>query len=297
MTLSKQDRKSIKEYFESLRKHNRTKEAVIKQIIGDLFSHWKEKRMPKEAWYAYGAIATFLISLLIHPGVTFLLIVLGFFLATIKIPPKMSLKVKEAQIDRWQLEDRKNLFETTLKRLDVHQVGALENAPMSVQNVVQDQIRLISGYTLNKNSSLLEFLDIEDCYAEKGIDGKIRYSIHVLMVIYLCKNFLCYFKCYWNSIKGVATFIETSEHLYDLVVSVTTQESSSAALINSDGKKVVLSEYLIIGTADGKNVDFPYILDVRLSEESEWEWDSKKSAVSSAAKKIRTLLRQRRIDV
>ncbi|MEA5470388.1 hypothetical protein [Spirulina sp. 06S082] len=298
MAISEREkRKLIKEYFECLRKRNRTKEAIFKRIMGDLFSHWKEQRMPKEAWYAYGAIVTLLISLLIDPGFTLLLIVVGFFLAKIKVSPNIRPKVTDAQIDQWQLEDRRQLFDTTPDRLNVIQVSSHQNVPMAAQNVVKDQIRLISGYTLNKNSSLLEFLDIEDCYAEKGLDGKIRYSIHVLMVIYLCNNFLNYFKCYWNSIKGVSTFIETSEHLYDLVVSVTTRESSSAALINSDGKKVVLSEYLVIGTADGKTVDFPYIIDVRLSEESNWERDSKQSAVSNAAKKIRTLLRQRRIDV
>ncbi|MBP0020059.1 MAG: hypothetical protein J7647_21210 [Cyanobacteria bacterium SBLK] len=254
--------------------------------------------MPLEAWYAYGAIATFLISLLMGPVATVLLIVAGFILAIIPVSPNIRPKVTDEQIDQWQLEDRKTLFDSTIDRLNVIQVGPTQNVPMSAQNVIQDQIRLISGYIPKKKSFASKFLKKDDCYAEKGIDGKIRYSIHALMIIYLCNNFLCYFKCYWNAIEGVSILIETSEHLYDLIVSVTTQEDSLATSnINTSGQKVVLREYLIIGTADGKNVDFPYILDVRLSDENEWEWDSKKSAVSSAAKKIRTLLRQRRIDV
>jgi hypothetical protein len=135
----------------------------------------------------------------------------------------------------------------------------------------------------------------EDYFCERGEDGRVRYSIHEIQIICLCKNFLAYYKCYWNLLCGVATLVETGEYLYDQIVSVKTEELSSAKLGINGWEKLVTKEFLSIGTTDGKELRFPGISEVRRINESESADDE--STISEAAFVIRNLLRQRRIDL
>ncbi|GET38445.1 hypothetical protein [Microseira wollei] len=298
-------RKLIRKYFECLRQRSTTTESFAKQVIADLISHWKEKRAPKEAIWAYFLILALLISLVIHPFLTFLLIIAAVLISKSRVSPNITPPVSDEEIDQWLLEDKRKLFKKAPDELDVKLVSEDENTP-ELLNVVMNQdnpIELSSGFELenedkendNKFIVILRRLIGEDYFVEKGLDGKTRHSIHIFMVIFLCRNFLSYYKCHWNFIRGVATLVETGEYLYDTIVSVNTQELSSASLLDGDGKKVIFKKLLQINTTDGKGIEFPAISDIRVSYESSGENDI--TEVRDAAHIIREMLRERRIDI
>jgi len=299
-------RKLIRKYFECLRQRSTTTESFAKQVIADLISHWQEKRTPKEAIWAYFLILALLISLAIHPFLTFLVIIAAVLILKSRVSPNITPPVSDDKIDQWLLEDKRKLFKKAPNELDVKLVSEDENTP-ELLNVVMNQdnpIKLSSGFELENeekenDDKFLRFLrrliGTEDYFVEKGLDGKTRHSIHIFMVIFLCRNFLSYYKCHWNFIRGVATLVETGEYLYDTIVSVNTQELSSASLLDGEGKKVIFKKVLQINTTDGKGIEFPAISDIRVSYESSAENDI--AEVRDAAHIIREMLRERRIDI
>ncbi len=135
-----------------------------------------------------------------------------------------------------------------------------------------------------------------DYFVEKGLDGKTRYSIHVFLNIFLCRNFLTYYKCYWNFLRGEEILVETGEYLYDTIVSINTHESSLSSLANGEGKKLIMKKKVLrISTTDGKEIEFPALSDIRVSDESS---DGNNSlTVKDAAHIIRERIRERRIDL
>lgn len=295
---TEEKRKLVRKYFEYLKQRSTTTESIAKQVIADLISHWKQKRAPKKAILAYILFVILLISLAIHPFVTFALIIAAVLISTLEVSPDITPPVSDTQIDQWLLEDKRQLFKKAPNELDVKLVSQDEDTP-ELLNVVMNQdhpIELSSGLRLGNDESFLQnLIGDEDYFVEKGTDGKTRYSIHIFMVIFLCRNFLSYYKCHWNFIRGVATLVETGEYLYDTIVSVNTRELSSASLLDGDGKKVIFKKLLQINTTDGKGIEFPAISDIRVSYESSVENDI--AQVRDAAHIIRDMLRERRIDI
>lgn len=292
------DRALIREYFECLKKRRTTTESFAKQVISDLLAHWKENRAPKEGIWAYIIVGVLLFSLLFSPALTVFLFLTTVFIAQLRIKPNINPPVDDKQIDRWLLEDKQNILEKIPDELNVILVGNSQNTP-KLLNVVLNQdapIELSSGFILeNDNNYLKNSFVSKDYYVEKGLDNKTRYSIHVFMVIYLCRNFLTYYKCYWNFISGAANIVETGEYLYDTIVSVKTEELSLLKSVNDDGEKLILKKVLRISTTDGKELEFPAISDIRVSYESLRRNDI--SPVRDAAHIIREMIRERRIDV
>jgi len=241
------NRKLIREYFECLSKGQTTvTEAFGKQVISDLLAHWKDGGEPKQGIFAYIIIGVLLFSLLISPFITFLLVVVTFvlFLAKIEKSRSIILPVDDRQIDQWLLEDKRKLFDKAPNELDVIVVGESEDTP-ELLNVVMNQkhpIELSSGFTLTdeEKKSWGILIRDRDYFVEKGLDGKTRYSIHVFLNIFLCRNFLTYYKCYWNFLRGEEILVETGEYLYDTIVSINTHESSLSSLANGEGKKLIM---------------------------------------------------------
>lgn len=292
------DRKLIRKYFECLKKRNTTTESFAKQVMADFFAHWKEKRAPKEGVFVYIIIGGLLFALSINILYAIAFVVIIFFVAQTRRSPKITPVVSDEQIDRWLLEDKIGVFERAPTALDVIVVNKHENTPKTL-NVVMNQnhpIELSSPFILeDDHTSLRALIGTKDYYVEKGVDRNTRYSIHVFMTIFLCKNFLSYYKCHWNFIRGVATLVDTGEYLYDTIVSVNTQELSSADLGNEEGKKLILKKNLRISTADGKEIEFPAISEIKISYESTPE--DQIPEVKDAAHIIRAILRERRIDM
>ncbi|MGI2904066.1 hypothetical protein [Tolypothrix sp. VBCCA 56010] len=124
-------------------------------------------------------------------------------------------------------------------------------------------------------------------------DGRKRiYGVYEFIVIFLCKNFLSYYRCHWNFMRGVSRNDEMCEYLYDSIVSVKIRERASSNIIDSTLKKRVYSEFISITTKDGKEVEFKIEQGKKLSSNTCY-----RSPAKSAVKAIRRMLRQRRIDV
>lgn len=290
---SELNRVMIKKYFECLRRRNKI-EGFAKKVILDLLGHWRESRPPREGTIVYILVFISFIICFIKPELSFLMIILPLCLFHIRPP------IDDYCIDNWLQLDRREIFNKVPNQLNVIKVDSSEYISTELSNIIVNKdgpINLSSGVVLEPDDFLLKqkIINSQDYFCEKGLDGKTRYSIHIFMVICLCNNFLAYYKCYWNFIRGVATLVETGEYLYDTVVSVRTEELSSAVLEDLNGKKLVMKEYLRIGTTDGKEIDFPGIYDTRIVYESKAETDT--SRVKNAARIIRELLRQRRIDL
>lgn len=294
MTVNQSEKRQlIREYFECLKKRRTATESFAEQVIADFLDHWKNKRSPKEGIFVYIVVGGLLVSLLISYIFTFCLGILFLLIGQQKTPVKIKMtRETEEQIDNWLLEGQTKIFKKAPNELGLI-VG--ENPPQAL-NVVLNQespIKLSSGFIKDSASSkdTQDFL-IEDYFVEKGLDSKTRYSIHVFLVIFLCRNFLAYYKCHWNLINDVETLVETGEYLYDTIVSVKTQELSLANSGNSAGEKLIYNKILQISTTDSKEIEFPVITDIRFSSS---EKDS--ITVKDAAHIIREMIRERRIDM
>jgi len=290
---SPEKRQLIREYFECLKKRRTATESFAEQVIADFLDHWKNKRSPQEGIFVYIVVGGLLVSLLISPILTFSLGILFLFIGQQKTPVKIKITTEtEELIDNWLLEGQTKIFKKAPNELGLI-VG--KNLPQAL-NVVLNQespIKLSSGFIKDSPSSkdTEDFL-IEDYFVEKGLDNKTRYSIHVFLVIFLCRNFLAYYKCHWNLINDVETLVETGEYLYDTIVSVKTQELSLANSGNSGTEKLIYKKNLQISTTDSKEIEFPVITDIRLSSS---EKDG--ITVKDAAHIIREMIRERRIDM
>lgn len=287
------NRELIQEYFECLRRRRTTTESFGKQIISDFLTHWKEKKAPKEGLWVYILIIGLIASLLISPLLIVLLFVAAFYLATLKRKPNIKPPVTDEQIDQWLSQDRRIFFEKAPSKLDVIANKNSKDVPLGPLNVTKDTpIELSSGFELKTDEKFWANRRSQDYFCEKGIDGITRYSIHRFMVIFLCRNFLAYYRCYWNFLKGESLFVETNEYLYDTIVSVKNSEWSEAI---GEGQRLVFMEFLNISTTDGKEIEFPAVFDPRMIEKSSLESDTSK--IKNAARVIRELLRERRIDM
>jgi hypothetical protein len=247
------------------------------------------------------------------------------------IPP-----VSERKVKRWLTEDLGRLERKAASELDVKIVGKDDITPELLNVIIQQPIKLGSGVILKDNNLLKDnnpiqnLIDSKDYFVERGLDDKIKYSIHVFVIIFLCKNFLSYYKCYWNFIKGAVPLIETGEYFYDTIVSVGTKESffevdekslsvitdtssfdnneesssdseeksSYENSLNEKGKKLLLkTQILQINTMDANGFKFPAISYIRRNYNLDEEAEDDNSEVKSAARNLRRFLRQRRIDL
>jgi hypothetical protein len=294
MTFNKSEKsKLIRQYFECLKKRRTATESFGEQVIADFLEHLKNKRAPREGIWVYVVVGGLLVSLLISPTLTFILAVVVLIISQQKTPVKIKMTIdEERQIDKWLLEGKRKLFQKAPNELGL----ILGVNPPQALNVVLNQdapIALCSGFVKDTDSSKDTQNDLifEDYFVEKGLDDNTRYSIHVFLSIFLCRNFLAYYKCDWNFINDVETLVETGEYLYDTIVSVKTQEMSLAIPRNGSVEKLTYKKILQISTTDGKEINFPVITDIRFTS------DNDSITVKDAAHIIREMTRERRIDM
>ncbi|MGD2180944.1 hypothetical protein [Lusitaniella coriacea] len=104
----------------------------------------------------------------------------------------------------------------------------------------------------------------EDFYNVVGLDGKRKYSIYEFAVIFLCSDFLCGYKSYWNLLEGVEAGGQSYKFPYDRIATIKTQEKSSLDMNEWDNFSVEKSEnlentrqqILSITTKDGDKLEF-----------------------------------------
>jgi hypothetical protein len=287
------DRELIRKYFECLKARNTTTESLWKQVISDFLESLKNGKLPKQGKWVYMIVALVTIAFFVNVYFVFIIILVAFIYAKRKMKPNIKLPVPEEQIDKWLRQDRLNFFETSASKLDVKIIGRWDETPIESQNVVIDKpITLSSGYYLEPKDLYWTAQFGEDYFREKGVDNRTRYTIHRFMVIYPCRNFLTIYQCYWNFLKGSSHFVETREYLYDTIVSV---RNSELSLPTNEGQRFVFTEFLSLSTTDGKEIEFPAVFDKHLIDES--YSGSNNSRIKRAARSIRQLLRQRRIDI
>ena len=68
---------------------------------------------------------------------------------------------------------------------------------------------------VNDFNSLL--IDKHDFRVGYGLDKKRRYGVYEFNAIFFCANFLAYYRCYWDFIRGLPVDEEMCEILYDSI--------------------------------------------------------------------------------
>jgi hypothetical protein len=210
----------------------------------------------------------------------------------------------EEKVQRWLGDDIERLTHKAMKKLkiippsDNGELNALQNEPIRVLIGITE--RTFQSVIVESDSDLnLEgienpelYIESKDFESEPSYDGNSRkYGVYEFLVIFLCANFLVYYKCYLNFIRGQAVDEETCEYLYDSIVSVKIQEKSSVRLKN-EKQKNIYRKRLLITTKDGKIVCF------RIARNRVDKTHSLRlSQIDEAALAIRDMLRQRRVDI
>lgn len=217
----------------------------------------------------------------------------------------------EVEVKRYLEEDKINLITRGMQELNIKEYEDSENVYQSAKQLEHSPIVSFTGKRSDraKESSVIitdreledvekknsdKYIESKDFYEEKGIDERIRYSVYEFVVIFLCDNFLSYYRCYWNSLKRATVDEETCEYLYDSIVSVKTQDKSSLRQQDNSIKRTY-RDFLSITTMDGD------ILYLRLSKDRKERISSVSpkpyvSDIDSAAQLIRYWIRQRRVD-
>ena len=157
----------------------------------------------------------------------------------------------ESLTQKWLDEDIDCLTEGAKRELNL-----IDGESIDVVGAIQDiPIRVLIGFTERTSPSLLvedsggnpksnEALALnispEEYKSEPTYDGKKRrYGVYEFLVIFLCSNFLSYYKCYFNFIRNQPVDEEYCEYLYDSIVSTKIQEKSSINMKNNDDQKQV----------------------------------------------------------
>lgn len=213
------------------------------------------------------------------------------------------LSCLEKLTQQWLDQDIDRLTNQAMRKLNLRninsgaQVGALKATPIRaligvtkrtsssllVEDSVEGNVRNNEALALHINEG--EFKS-EPAYTGEGME----YSIYEFLVIFLCSNFLSYYKCYFNFIRAEHIDDQYCEYLYDSIVFTKIQEKSSVNMQNVDDPKQVYSKRLIISTNDGKVVCFRIARSRVKSNLS-----SKLSRIDDAATAIRKMLRKREL--
>ena len=132
----------------------------------------------------------------------------------------------------------------------------------------------------------------DDAKSEDDYRGKRRrYGLYEFTVFFICSDFLNYYKCYYNFVRGKPIDEEYSEYLYDSIVSTKIQEKSSIS-IQSSNQIQVSSQRLTISTNDGRLIS----LQINKSR-GDQKLSSKIEKINEAATEIRLILRQRELKL
>lgn len=119
-------------------------------------------------------------------------------------------------------------------------------------------------------------------------------------------NFLAYYKCYWNFVKGASISDESSELLYITITSVRYNEISDLKKFKEEPEKLKKSgvvkkikyQYFAITTEDSKEIRFYFPLDDEVTYDYKGYISDldELSDIEKRVQQLRKQLRQRRID-
>jgi hypothetical protein len=177
-------------------------------------------------------------------------------------------KPSDAQIDEWRNGD----FERLEKR------DALEKLDLITDQVAaREPLRVVGA------GPSPQF--------RRGKDGRIRFSSHEVLIIYLTDYHLAAFKCVIDLHDGGIRTETTQEYHYDDVVSVSTQAHNSTLIWYEEGqpKQIPTHQRFAISVASGEQISVA-VAGEPLGSESDPELKRAKYAIQT----IRTKLRGRK---
>jgi len=181
-------------------------------------------------------------------------------------------KPSDAQIDTWHDRDCEFYEIYALKRL----------------NLTREQVQ-----TDNKGKPFVVVGSGPSAQVHRGTDGKLRFSSHEILVIYLTRYHLAAYKCVVDLHDGLTKTEVTHEYHYSDVVSVSTQRNQSKVTLYVEGQPqdVMVNECFTLSISNGEQIsvatDFDESLKL-LQGTTNFARTSPESAVTS----IRTRLRQ-----
>ena len=267
-------RELIHEYFLRLQEYNRNK-SLFKMI--KVFT----------AFLLIACVPFQRIDLYLAPVLLFFIL---HFLSQSRLP------VSETQIDNWLDQDRRNLYEETRELL---KIKTTDSEHFSIWSPVDPKFVEIK-YEQSELANLKEppvFISDKDYFAERGIDGKIRFGVYSFGLIFTTETSLAYFKCYWNFVRGAAVGIQYGDYIYASIASVGYKEESE-----SSGKKGfkqrVLRSFLRFTTDDSRETTFvkygPF--DIKYSNNIIDVESDESTQLKHIQLELRRWVRQRRTD-
>jgi hypothetical protein len=164
-----------------------------------------------------------------------------------------------------------------------------------------DRKKNVTSYTIESDSTRnLEAISEEEIFIDEndflsgimlGSSTNRMFGVYEFVVIFLCSNFLTYYRCYFDLVKNMAIDEENCEYLYDSIVSVRVQYKSSTGQ-SDNAQKRTYRKRLFITTSDGNVVCFSVLQNrIRLGS------SMRLSEVDEAAAAIRKMLRQRLVGL
>lgn len=222
------------------------------------------------------------------------------------------LKSLELEIKKRLEEDEEQLVKIGLEKLQIasseldaqRRESELDRpAIISLVGVTDDEVDKsfivandrVDEY-LDKSSRRELLIRKEDFYEQKGLDGKYKYGVYEFVSIFIVENFLAYYRCYWNFVRGAAVDEETCEYLYDAIVSVKTEERSSLNQKNPNERRNY-KQILSITTMDGKTISFQIGNDRKAKIDSTKDISNYSSKIDEEARRIRYWLRKRPVYI
>ena len=209
------------------------------------------------------------------------------------------LSYLEVLFQKWLKEYIVDLTENARRKLglvgiEVNDPVALKATPITVWVGVTERTSpsLIVKDSLTEETASDEiselYIDLGEFESQAAYEGsKRKYGVYEFLVIFLCKDFLSYYKCYFNFIRRQTVNEEYREYLYKNIVFTKLQEKSSVNMKNYGDSKQVYSKSLTISTNDGKTLCFQI---------PKSRGGSNPLELDRAARTIRNLLRQCRQD-
>lgn len=226
-----------------------------------------------------------------------------------------SMMALEQEVQRFLEEDKRNLVREAAKilrfKLPPSYAEVIESLNYS-ERMEQDPIVICTGnaspFTKRqrgffKGTNAIgseEILEFDSVYRDVLVESKFHipseglknpfsgksgyYQFYKIEIILLGSNFLSYYSCFWDFLKGDCVDPRTGEYFYDSITSIETQERSSLRQKSSPRRRIY-SEILSISTFDGK------VLRIRQKKDRLYK-DSNKSEINQAAEEIRQWLRR-----
>ncbi len=215
----------------------------------------------------------------------------------------------QGRIQKWLNSDIERLTRKAMKKVNIlpYRSSGDPNVlkfdlPIRILMGIQDKKTLMensdkvlifesdSEINLSKSNSKISIHEQDFLSAvEYPFVSKKKYGVYEFITIFLCENFITYYKCYFNFIRGIPVDEETCEYMYDSIVSVKVQNKSSANSTD-ENRKITSTKRLVITLNDGKVI--------RLQLEASRRLDSSNSlclsTIDEVAQSIRSMLRRSR---